>query len=270
MKVMKIEAVMDSAGGEFADGLVDELLRGARRSFGRALDLIRRPQAALGVVRSPLGDLLVAATGRGVVLNRYLRGGADLAATIARLRPFFDLVDDRREAEAIGQEVRRYLGGDARALRHKVDLTLAQTRFQKNILSELQEVPRGAVLSYRALGTAAGSANSARAVGNALHNNPIPVYVPCHRVIASDGGIGGYGGGLPRKLQLLRAEGFAMDNIDANISGDSVWGNRKTMIYCRPQCRVAARADQGRILFFADARQARRAGMRSCKVCRPG
>jgi methylated-DNA-[protein]-cysteine S-methyltransferase len=269
MRPMKIDAGMDSAGGEFADGLVEELLRGARRSFGRALDLIRRPQAALGVVKSPLGDLLVAATGRGVVLNRYLRGGADLSATIARLRPFFDLVDDRRAAEAIGQEVRRYLTGDARALRHKVDLTLAQSTFQKNILSELQSVPRGAVLSYRALGMAAGSANSARAVGNALHNNPIPVYVPCHRVIASDGGIGGYGGGLSRKLQLLRVEGFAMDSVDTNISGGSVWGNRKTMIYCRPRCRVAARVDAGQILFFADSKQARRAGMRPCKLCRP-
>jgi methylated-DNA-[protein]-cysteine S-methyltransferase len=266
---MKIEAVMDRVGGEIADDLIDQLLRGAHQAFDHTLDVIRRPQAALGVVKSPLGDLLVAATDRGVALNHYVRDGADLAASIAHLRTYFDLVDDRRAAQEIGDEVRRYLSGDAEALRHKVDLTLAQSRFQRNILARLQAVPRGAVLSYGALGVAAGSANSARAVGNALHNNPVPVYVPCHRVIASDGGIGGYGGGLPRKLQLLRAEGFAMNNTGVKVSDHAVWGNRKTRIFCRPHCRTAARADRMHMMFFADSKLARRAGMRPCKICKP-
>lgn len=267
---MKIEAVINSVGREFGDDLIEELLRTTRRSFARALDRIRRPQAAMGVVKSPLGDLLVAASSRGVVLNHYVRDSADLAATIADLRPHFDLVDDRSTAEEIGGEVRRYLAGDAGALRHKIDLSLAQTEFQKKVLARLLAVPRGAVLSYRALGAAAGSAKGARAVGNALHNNPVPVYVPCHRVIASDGGIGGYGGGLARKVQLLRAEGFAMGNADVDFSETAVWGNRGTKIYCRPQCHTTARTDRTRVLFFADSHLARRAGMRPCKLCRPG
>jgi methylated-DNA-[protein]-cysteine S-methyltransferase len=266
---MKIEAVIDSMGPEFGDELVEELLRAARHSFGRRLDRIRRPQAALGVVKSPLGDLLVAVTSRGILLNHYLRDGADLASTIGELRPNFDLVEDRRAAEEIGNEIRRYLNGNAAALRHKVDLALAQGDFQRKVLTRLQAVPRGAVLSYQALGAVAGSARAARAVGNAMHNNPVPVYVPCHRVIASDGGIGGYGGGLTRKLQLLRAEGFAMENAAVKISDRAVWGNRGTKIYCRPQCHTTARVDRSRVLFFADPNQARKAGMRPCKICRP-
>ncbi|HEV3113007.1 MAG TPA: methylated-DNA--[protein]-cysteine S-methyltransferase [Candidatus Binataceae bacterium] len=266
---MKIQAAIDSVGRQFGDDQVEELLRAARRGFNQAFDLIRRPQAALGVVKSPLGDLLVAASSRGVVLNHYVRDGADLAATIGRLRLYFDPVDDRSTAEEIGQEVRGYLAGDAKALRHKVDLTLAQSEFQKMVLAKLRAVPRGAVLSYRALSAVTGSPNAARAVGNALHNNPVPVYVPCHRVIAHDGGIGGYGGGLPSKLQLLRAEGFTVDNTGARISDHTVWGNKGTRIYCRPQCRTTARVDRTHVLFFADSKQAQRAGMRPCKLCRP-
>jgi methylated-DNA-[protein]-cysteine S-methyltransferase len=267
---MKIKAVIDSVAGEFGDDFVEEVLRDARRGFDRALARIRRPQAALGVVKSPLGDLLVAATSRGVVLNHYLRDAADLAAAIAQLRLHFDLVDDRGTAEEIGDEVRRYVAGDAGALRHAVDLSLAQSAFHKKVLAKLLAVPRGAVISYQALGAAAGSPSAARAVGNAMHNNPVPVYVPCHRVIASDGGIGGYGGGLPRKLQLLRAEGFALDATAPKIPAGAVWGHRGTRIYCRRDCRTAARTDRTRLMFFAGPEPARQAGMRPCKLCHPG
>jgi methylated-DNA-[protein]-cysteine S-methyltransferase len=148
-------------------------------------------------------------------------------------------------------------------------LTLAGNAFQKKVLERLLTVPRGALISYQALGAAVGSARSARAVGNAMHNNPVPIYVPCHRVILSDGRIGGYGGGTARKLKLLRSEGFAVEGDVASIPG-IVWGHQGTKIYCRPSCRTAARVGRGRILFFADAEQAQRAGMRPCKICCPG
>jgi methylated-DNA-[protein]-cysteine S-methyltransferase len=267
---MRIDAVIDSIDAEFGDEVIAELLHATRRAFDQALELLRRPQAALGVVKSPLGDLLVAATARGVALNHYVRDGADLAATIQRLRLYFDLVEDRRAAEEIGAEVRRYLAGDARALRHNVDLTLAHSAFHRKILTRLQAVPRGAVLSYRALGAAAGAAGAARAVGNAMHNNPVPIYVPCHRVIASDGGIGGYGGGLERKLQLLRAEGFAVDNPATRLSDTAVWGHRRTRIYCKRECPTVSRTDRAQVMFFAAPQLARQAGMRACKVCHPG
>jgi methylated-DNA-[protein]-cysteine S-methyltransferase len=182
----------------------------------------------------------------------------------------FDPVEDQQTVREVGEEVSRYVAGDAKALRQHVDLTLAGNAFQKKVLDGLQTVPRGAVVSYQALGAAVGSAKAARAVGNALHNNPVPIYVPCHRVIASDGRIGGYVGGDARKLQLLRSEGFAVDGDTASISNTTVWGHRGTRMYCKPGCRIAVHGDRARIVFFANAEEAQRTGMRPCKVCRPG
>ena len=267
--VMKMEKLIGSIGSEFEEQGIDALLRNSHRRVDDALKHVRRPDAAVGIVKSPLGDLLVAMTGRGIVLNHYLLDDDDLAETIAKFRFELDLVDDRRTINEVGEEIRRYLAGDAKALRQKVDLTLVATTFQKKVLHKLQEVPRGAVVSYQALGAAAGAPKGARAVGNAMHNNPVPIYVPCHRVIASGGGIGGYGGGIPRKLQLLRSEGFVLAESAVRLSNNVVWGHTGTKIYCRINCRTAARVDRARILFFADARDARQAGMRACKICQP-
>jgi len=89
-------------------------------------------------------------------------------------------------------------------------------------------------------------------------------------VISSDGRIGGYGGGVARKIQLLRSEGFDLDNSQGRIPDNIVWGHKGTKIYCRRSCRTTAHVDRTRIFFFADPKQARRAGMRPCKICRPG
>ena len=266
---MKIEKIIGSLGREFEEDGIDALLRRSRSRVDHALKQVRRPDAAVGIVKSPLGDLLVATTGRGIVLNHYLLDGDDLAVTIAKLRLELDLVDDPRTVHEVGAEIRRYLAGEAKALRQKVDFTLVASAFQKKVLHKLQEVPRGAVVSYQALGAAAGAPKGARAVGNAMHNNPVPIYVPCHRVIASGGRIGGYGGGIPRKLQLLRSEGFALADAAVRLPDNVIWGHKGTKIYCRGTCRTAARVDGARILFFADAREARQAGMRPCKICLP-
>ena len=266
---MKIETLIGSIGGDLKDELVEELLHRSRRKVDRALKRIRRPEAAVGVVKSPLGDLLVATSARGVALAHYLHDDSDLTVTIGKLRADFDPVEDQRAVAEVGNEVRRYLAGDLEALRQNIDLTLVGHSFQKKVLDKLQAVPRGAVISYQALAAAAGAPNGARAVGNALHNNPVPIYVPCHRVISSDGRIGGYGGGVARKIQLLRSEGFALDNAQERIPDNIVWGHKGTKIYCRTSCRTTAHVDRTRVLFFADPEQARRAGMRPCKICRP-
>lgn len=267
---MRFKDPMIPIGDTGEEEAVEELLRHSLVSVDRALKRVRRPQASVGVVESPLGNLLVATSAGGVVLNHYLRDGGDLEAAVATLRLKFDPVEDQRAVRGVGEEVRRYLAGDAKALRRKVDLTLVEHSFQKKVLDKLQAVPRGALISYQALGAAVGAPKAARAVGNALHNNPVPIYVPCHRVISSDGRIGGYGGGASRKLQLLRSEGFAVRNAARGIPDSVVWGHTGTKIFCRCNCRTAAHVDRTRILFFADPRQARRAGMRPCKICRPG
>ena len=266
---MKIETVIGSIGGGLKDEFVEELLHRSRRGVDKSLQRIRRPQAAVGLVKSPLGNLLVATSARGIALAHYLDDDSDLTATVTKLRSEFDPVEDYRAVSEVGNEVREYLAGNLEALRRNIDLTLVEHAFQKKVLDKLQAVPRGAVISYQGLAAASGTPHGARAVGNALHNNPVPIYVPCHRVIASDGRIGGYGGGVARKIQLLRSEGFAVDNAQGRISDNIVWGHKGTKIYCRSSCRTTAHVNRTRVLFFADPEQARRAGMRPCKICRP-
>jgi methylated-DNA-[protein]-cysteine S-methyltransferase len=267
---MKIEHFLASISNEFADEVVEALLRRSRSKITTALKRIRRPEAAVGVVKSSLGRLLVAMSSSGVALTHYVHDGRDIVATLAILRLQFDPVEDQRTVREVGKEVSHYVAGDAKALRQHIDLTLAGNAFQKKVLDGLQAVPRGAVVSYQGLGAAVGSAKAARAVGNALHNNPVPIYAPCHRVIAADGRIGGYVGGDARKLRLLRSEGFALDGDAASISNTTVWGHRGTRMYCKPGCRIAAHGDRARLVFFANAEEAQRAGMRPCKICRPG
>jgi len=265
---MKLEKLIGGSN-EGNEQAIEELLRRSHRRLDHALKAMRRPEAAVGVVNSSLGDLLVALSERGIVLVHYLLGGDDLESAIAKLRLALDLVEDRSKIKEVGAEIRRYLAGAADALRRDADLTLAPTPFQKKILHKLQEVPRGAVVSYQALGAAAGAPKGARAVGNALHNNPVPIYVPCHRVIASDGGLGGYGGGIARKLSLLRSEGFALGKTDEKLPDSVVWGHKGTRIFCRSTCHTTARVDRSKIMFFADPGEAKQAGLRPCKICRP-
>jgi methylated-DNA-[protein]-cysteine S-methyltransferase len=266
---MRTEKLIESIAGDFAAAGIEELLRRSRSRLDRALKHIRRTEVAVGVVKSPLGDLLVVLGSRGIMLNHYLLDASDLTDAIAQLRLAWDPVEDPRATGEVGDEIRRYLSGESKALRQKVDLTLARTPFHRRVLDKLREIPRGALISYQALGAAAGAPKAARAVGNAMHNNPVPIYVPCHRVIASDGGIGGYGGGVPRKLQLLRSEGFAFGDAGDTFSDRVVLAHKRMQIFCRRNCRCVAAADRGQILFFADPSVAQRAGMRPCKICRP-
>ena len=246
------------------------MLLQAKRKLEPALELVRRPAAAVSLVASsPVGRLLVGVGDRGIAMIHYLSSTADLAAALAKLRRGFDPVPDQDTVAGVTDELRRYLDGDAGALRSRVDLRLVTSSFQREVLKRLCETGPGALLTYSSLGALAGAANAQRAVGGAMHDNPIPIYVPCHRVIRSDGSLGGYGGGLEVKRKLLRVEGFSVTPAGMVVSEGAVWGNRGTRIYCRPGCRALARADRTRTILFRDAGHAMRAGMRACRVCGP-
>ena len=106
-------------------------------------------------------------------------------------------------------EAREQLGEYFRGERTEFDfpMRLNGNGFRHQVLKSLQEVPFGKTISYKELGASIGKPNAARAVGGAVGSNPLPIVVPCHRVLASDGGIGGFGGGLEAKRTLLRIEG---------------------------------------------------------------
>jgi methylated-DNA-[protein]-cysteine S-methyltransferase len=158
-------------------------------------------------IDSPVGAVLVAATHRGLVRIAF--------------GDFFDadkVIDDlsRRisprvlEVPAYFDAVRRELDEYFQGRRTSFDLPLdwQLTRgFGRQVLRKTAEIPYGDVSTYSMVAAAAGSPRAYRAAGNALGSNPIPIVVPCHRVLHSGGGLGGYGGGLERKEFLLRLEG---------------------------------------------------------------
>ncbi len=249
------------------DGVLDAMINEARADIERDLQLIRRPEARVGVIPSPVGKLLVAESDRGLATIHFLSmDGAE--RTLETLRKKFELIENEASTRRVGAEIDRLFKGDFSVLAHRVDLSVVESDFQRRALTLLRTVPPGAVITYQGLAAAVGHPNSQRAIGTTMATNPVPIFVPCHRVIKSDGTIGNYGGGVENKLKLLRAEGFSVGR-DLRLPSGAVMGHRKTRIFCRPQCSAAKRADASRSLIFADAQAAGHAGLRACKLCRP-
>jgi AraC family transcriptional regulator of adaptative response/methylated-DNA-[protein]-cysteine methyltransferase len=153
---------------------------------------------------SPFDRLLVAATERGVCSVRI---GSDDLGLETHLREEFSAAsvarDDDLLKSAVDEVLRRVDG--ATPLR-EVPLDVRGTAFQLKVWRELLRIPRGETRSYGEVAEAVGSPRAARAVGTACGTNPVAFVVPCHRVIAADGGLGGYGFGLPVKRAILDAE----------------------------------------------------------------
>jgi methylated-DNA-[protein]-cysteine S-methyltransferase len=245
---------------------LDAILDDGRDRFERAVARERRPLARVGVIDSPMGRLFIADGPRGIVSIHFMDGKGP--EPLEMMRGKFDVVEDQAAAERIGEEIRRFVAGDREALTHDIDLSLVESDFRRRALTKLRKVPLGSVVTYQGLARALGAPDAQRAIGSAMGSNPVPIYVPCHRVIKSDLSIGNYGGGVERKLKLLRAEGFAVGK-DLRVPVRAVMGHQRTHIYCRPQCPAAKRADSGRMYIFADSARARGAGLRACKICRP-
>jgi len=255
-------------GAEIPDDMIDELLREAHTGLARVLNRIRRPLARIAVIDSSIGDLLAAQSTRGLVALRFM-DSEDATLLLAALRRRFDVVEDDAVAVEIGSEIERLMRGDTNAISARaVDLSLVESDFQRRALTRLRRVPAGSVISYRGLAVALGMPSGQRAIGNSVASNPVPIYVPCHRVIRSDGSLGNYGGGPERKLKLLRAEGFGVDS-QRRVPPEAVYGHWRSRIFCRPTCSAVRQAERRQWLIFADPERAKRFGMRACKLCHP-
>ena len=145
------------------------------------------------------------------------------------------------------------------------------TEFERDVLTILAKIPRGEVRTYAWLAREAGRPRAVRAVGNIMANNPVPVILPCHRVIPSTGGLGRYAmGGPEKKRDLLEREGVATDQLeDLSRKGVRFVGCKTTHIYCFPTCRDARRTRAENRVPFRGERDAEEHGYRPCKHCRP-
>jgi methylated-DNA-[protein]-cysteine S-methyltransferase len=159
-----------------------------------------------GAVDSPFGRLLLAATKRGLVRVAFPEESVDATLDRLAMRISPRIIEAPGALDAMRRELDEYFGGR----RHRFELPLDWTLvgpFGRRVLDVTSDIPYGGVLSYAQVAAQAGSPRGSRAAGNALGSNPIPIVVPCHRVLRSGGALGGYGGGLKRKQFLLELEG---------------------------------------------------------------
>ena len=161
---------------------------------------------AYGIYDSPLGPLTVMVTARGLVRLSYpgQQISAELDELAERVSP--RILEAPERTDTVRRELDEYFAGDRRAFDVPIDWRLVGG-FAGDVLRATAQIPFGSVSSYREVAAEAGSPNAYRAAGNALGSNPVPIVVPCHRVLHVGGGLGGYTGGLDRKRFLLRLEG---------------------------------------------------------------
>jgi methylated-DNA-[protein]-cysteine S-methyltransferase len=155
------------------------------------------------VVGTPIGELFVASTERGLCRISFTVEGQD--ETIARL---FGARVLRSPIDEVRRELDEYFEGRRRDFDLAIDLRVAP--FHEAVLHELARVPYGQVDTYGHLAALVGRPKAARAVGTVMNRNPIPIVLPCHRIIGANGSLTGYGGGLDVKRSLLELEGATL------------------------------------------------------------
>ena len=160
---------------------------------------------AYTTVDSPIGRLLLAATPRGLVSIAFAERMDDTLSELAdRASP--RILESPRRLDAVRRQLDRYFAGRLEHFDLDIDRVLIGP-FARRVLDRTAAIAYGSFASYAQIAREIGTPLAARAVGNALGSNPIPVVIPCHRVLRTGGSLGGYGGGLERKRFLLELEG---------------------------------------------------------------
>jgi methylated-DNA-[protein]-cysteine S-methyltransferase len=163
---------------------------------------------AYRTVDSPVGPLLLAATDLGLVRVAYASEDHDdvLQALADRISPL--ILNAPARLDSTARELDEYFAGSRRTFDLALDWRLS-AGFRRTVLHHLPEIGYGHTASYAAVAQLAGNPKAVRAVGSACATNPLPIVVPCHRVVRSDGGMGGYLGGIEAKRTLLTLEAAA-------------------------------------------------------------
>ncbi len=145
------------------------------------------------------------------------------------------------------------------------------TAFQSQVLLEAADIPRGEVRPYGWLARQVGKPGAARAVGSTMARNPVPLIIPCHRVVRSDGHIGAYSlGGPHQKWELLTHEGAEPGRLEDLASHNvRVQSDTSTGVYCFPTCHVIRSSQPGNVVNFASTGKAAQAGNTPCPLCQP-
>ena len=211
---------------------------------------------------SPLGEVYVGVSGGGVRMVGRATSPEEFA---------------RRYREHLGRLLSWGTDETTHGLAERVAAALAgeqvdvpadlswTTTFQRRVLEVVKGIPRGEVRPYAWVAREAGSPKASRAVGSVMANNPVPLVVPCHRVVRNDGTTGQYAFGAEEKVGLLEGEGVPV----GELAGSPYLATPTTGIFCHATCRYARRIKLENRRHFRSAEAATNAGYRPCRVCRP-
>jgi methylated-DNA-[protein]-cysteine S-methyltransferase len=193
-----LERALASLGPADASGAQERLVRRAR-----AEGLV---DVAYAAVDSPLGELVAAVTPRGLVRLAYEDGRFDAVLSELATRVSPRVIESPAQLDDVRRQLDEYFDGRRQRFDVPVDWTLTRG-FTQRVLQSTARIPFGDLATYRDVATGAGSPAAVRAAGNALGANPMPIVVPCHRIVRTGGALGGYTGGVERKQFLLTLEG---------------------------------------------------------------
>lgn len=196
------ESALATAGGGLAEErpTADALRRLTERAGEEGLLDVAYAQAD-----SPFGPLTVAMTPRGLVRIAYPEHPLDGVLTDLATRVSPRVLESPARLDGLRRELDEYFAGKRRAFDTSVDWSLTRGFFRR-VLEATAAIPFGEARTYAEIAAGAGSPRAVRATGNGLGSNPIPIVVPCHRVLRTGGGLGGYTGGVERKRHLLELE----------------------------------------------------------------
>lgn len=247
-------------------------LQEARQALDARLTSHARPRLLFDVWHSPVGDIRIGKTDKGVALVEFVRSdekkspGDDLQETFTIEQNSIAVADLMRKLEA-------YFKGALQNLDWIVDDTLMRSDFQREVLRATTEVPYGTVVTYQSIADTIGQPKAVRAVAQALRYNPIPIHIPCHRVIGSDGSLTGYAGNLTAiKKQILAIEGIpVVENLKGLvIAKERMYvGWRRDRYFCLPRCSSLKEQSAGDRAFIPSRTRAEAMGYMPCEVCHP-
>ena len=226
-----------------------------------------------GIVPSPLGNILVARSEQGVSLVEYLGEATTLAGS--RLSELADVetVESSAEIARLRDELLEFLAGRRRSLGWRLDLRLAGSDFSRAVLEAAASIPYGAVTSYAAIARRLGKPEAVRAVAQALRRNPLPIVVPCHRVVGSSGMLTGYAGDkISLKRRLLDVEGVPTRPAarDFRVVRETMYvraGDGRE--YCLPTCGDLPSYSLATLTLLASRESVEALGLEPCSDCRP-
>ena len=267
----EIEGVVGALRG--APAAAESVARARQGLESRLADLKSR-LVSYRVFSSPLGRILIARSEHGVSLVEYLDGGVDLSTSRLRRIAGVELQEDGAEIETLYRELMEYLHGDRTRLEWPLDLRLARSDFHRSVLRATAAIPYGAVTSYAGIAAEIGKPAATRAVAQALRWNPLPIVVPCHRIIGTSGALTGYSGNkVGLKQQLLAVEGIQAVGTrnDSRVARNMLYhyDRNDQHEYCLPTCGDIARRPIGPVTLLASRELAGAMGLVPCSACRP-